>query len=126
MVYVWAAESDGAKLYFSGRARVSTVLASAVPIFTACIWFLLPVSIPFREYSDTLFPAISVVFLCLLAMHIVKRLTGDALVGQRRLLIDSGGLGAGWRHAVSLGRWLWRFRMARHVCRDERVGFDAP
>ena len=79
-----------------------------------------------RECFNAFLSAISVVFLCLLAPRIAKRLTGDALVGQRRLLIDYVRLDAGWRHAVSLGRWLWRSRMARHVCRDEGLGFDAP
>ncbi len=60
-----------------------------------------------QMFQYSLFPAISIVFLCLLARRIAKRLTGDAVVGQRRLLNDSVSLGAEWRHVVSLGRWLW-------------------
>ena len=74
-----------------------------------------PGSISFRECVNTLFPPVSVVFLCLLTQCIARRFIGDAL---RRLLNDSVRLVTGWRHAVGLGRWPWRFRsrMATHVC----------
>ena len=39
---------------------------------------------------------------------------GDALGTAKT--IDFGRLVTGWRHAVILGRWLWRSRMARHFC----------